>query len=122
MALADVEKRGGGVGDIIGEIVHDILVGLDGGVALVELVQATPLAEQDVGQGLAFRKLERVGLVGGVCSLEITGSEKLVGVLQVHALEGVQFRESLAGIDDFLTSLILGGKTRAGEQPGAEGG
>ena len=65
-----------------------------------------PETELDVRLGFAFRKLEAIGIVGGVGAMEILGYEKLLGVLKVHALEGVQFRDSLAGIKDFLTGLL----------------
>ena len=117
MALADVKERGGGVADIVGEIVDHILIGGDGGVALVEFVEAAPHAQQDVGERLALGKLEGVGLVGGVGPLVVRLGEKLVGVLKVEPLEGIEFRKGITGIIHFLRMDARHAAKQDGHQP-----
>jgi hypothetical protein len=115
VALADQIESGGGVDDVVREVVEYLLVGLDRGIPLVELVEAAAHPQEHVGQGRALRELERVGLVAGVGPLEVLLREELVGLLQVQALERVELGEVGRRVDDLL--LGPGGLTgEGGEQ------
>jgi len=97
MAQADVVKRRRRILHRVREVVQNLVVFLDGLVALVEELETAPLAHQRVGDHRRAGKLQNERIVLRRRPLVIPRGENLVRLIQNVCLEGVEPLELVAG-------------------------
>ena len=112
MALSNMVEGGGGITNLVREVIDDVLISLYRCIPFLNKMQAPAHPKKNVRKRLAFPKLKGVGLVGGKGPFVVLFVEELISILEIQSLKGIQFHKVFSRIENFLPCDILCSRIR----------